>query len=498
MKISALLLFLSFFQTPRPPLAPITVQGRVIDAETQQPMVRATVQVTTSHGDAILARDTAADGSFTFSNVPAGDYSIEASAAGYISNSYGAQRGQSLEKSLTGIQIVLTRGGVISGRVIDDRGDVVVGATVQAMRTQYHDGRPDYKAVQTVTSDDLGEYRLFLLPPGEYRVRVTETSYVRASFPWYYPATTVSSEAQPIRLQAGQAIGGIDVASFPTRGRRVSGTLEGAQGASPSVTLASRNGEIQLSKSPDQNTGAFTFVGIPPGSYTLASNTQDLKASLSIDVRNADIPNARLILAPGVKVPARMRIEGHGDADDLELEKLYFTIRAEPAIGGLSNDVYSPFRNGRLTLDLVAGDYRIDLVRNEDMYVKSMRLGAVDVLAEGLHVPPASDAQLEVVVGTNPGSVQGRVAAAGATVVLVPDPGRRSQRVLYKAAHPGASGEFSLQKVPPGDYKLFAWREENGGPWLDPEYLRLYEDRATPVHVEQGQRLVVESLIPVF
>jgi hypothetical protein len=193
-----------------------------------------------------------------------------------------------------------------------------------------------------------------------------------------------------------------------------------------------------------------------------------------------------------------MRIEGHGDADDPELEKLYFTIRADPAIGGLSNDVYSPFPNGRLTLDLVAGDYRIDLIRNEDMYVKSMRLGAVDVLAEGLHVPPASDAQLEVVVATNPGSVQGRVTGTGATVVLVPDPARRGQRALYKVAQPGGSGEFAFQKVPPGDYKVFAWREENGGPWLDPEYIRLYEDRATPVRVEMGKQSIVERAIPVF
>jgi hypothetical protein len=105
---------------------------------------------------------------------------------------------------------------------------------------------------------------------------------------------------------------------------------------------------------------------------------------------------------------------------------------------------------------------------------------------------------LEIVVGTNPGSVQGRVAGAGATVVLIPDAARRSQRALYKVARPGGSGEFNFQKVPPGDYKLFAWREENGGPWLDPDYLLPYEDRATPVRVEQGKGFVVESPIPVF
>jgi hypothetical protein len=510
MNLWSLLLLLSFWQAPAGEGLPSTVQGRVIDFITQRPLVRATVQVRSVNGDVFLARDTAADGTFVFPNVLRGDYTIEASAAGYITNVYGERpdiktplgvQGPAVQtlrpgQSLSGVQIALTPGSVIYGRITDDRGELVVGATVQAMRTRYADGARQYLAAQTVTSDDLGGYRLFMLPPGEYRIRVMESSFTRSTFPWYFPGTADSSEAQAIQIQAGQTIGGIDLTSFPTRGRRVSGTLQAA-GFMPSVRLVSKNGEIEMSKEIDA-TGGFTFVGIPPGSYLLSSQADDLKAILPIDVRNADISNARLALAPGFQIPTRVRIEGPGDRDDPEVEKLYFTIRTSPTIPGLNNDLYSPFPNGRLTLTLVPGEYRLDLTRMEDMYVKSMRLGDANVLADGLKVPPSTDAPLEILVGTNPGSVQGRVSGAGATLVLVPERSRRNERALYKVAKPGNSGEFNFQKVPPGDYKLFAWREENGGPWLDPEYLRIYEDRATPLHVEPGKPTIISGPVPVF
>ena len=94
--------------------------------------------------------------------------------------------------------------------------------------------------------------------------------------------------------------------------------------------------------------------------------------------------------------------------------------------------------------------------------------------------------------------MSGRAAGKNATVVLVPDLARRAQRSLYKSAKAGTSGEFAFQKVPPGDYKVFAWQEENGGPWLDPEYLRQYEERGTPLRVETGKATVLEGMVPVL
>jgi hypothetical protein len=106
---------------------------------------------------------------------------------------------------------------------------------------------------------------------------------------------------------------------------------------------------------------------------------------------------------------------------------------------------------------------------------------------------------MQIVVDSKFGEIQGAVST-NATVVLVPDPGRRNQRPLYRSVR-AANGSFYFDKVPPGEYKVFAWSEdtvENGGPWQDPEYLRIYEDRATPVRIEPGVKTVLNRPIAAF
>lgn len=133
--------------------------------------------------------------------------------------------------------------------------------------------------------------------------------------------------------------------------------------------------------------------------------------------------------------------------------------------------------------------------------MKSITLGEVDVLNQGLRVTGSMDATMEIRIASDFGSLEGRTAARNVTVVLVPDAARRGQRSLFKAMRVGPGGEFGFPKIPPGDYKLFAWAEENaenGGPWLDPEYLRQYENRATPVHIDTNRKTTLGRPIPVF
>ena len=110
------------------------------------------------------------------------------------------------------------------------------------------------------------------------------------------------------------------------------------------------------------------------------------------------------------------------------------------------------------------------------------------------------DGPMEIVVDNRVGGVQGRAAAPNSTVVLVPDVPRRNQRALYRSIKT-TNGAFRFDKVPPGEYKLFAWSEDridNGGPWRDPEYLLKYEAMAVPVRVEEGPGTPLEGLVPVF
>ena len=58
----------------------------------------------------------------------------------------------------------------IAGRVYDRYGDPVGNANVQALKYVWQDGKRLLTAVQTVRTNDLGEYRLFWMQPGQYVV----------------------------------------------------------------------------------------------------------------------------------------------------------------------------------------------------------------------------------------------------------------------------------------------------------------------------------------
>ncbi|HZI50569.1 MAG TPA: carboxypeptidase-like regulatory domain-containing protein, partial [Terriglobia bacterium] len=299
MRVLSVLLLMFAGQGTSVPIAPATVQGRVLDSTTGLPVSAATVEL---QGHSVpggpsyfLSRDTVDDGTFNFPYVPPGDYAVEASGAGYVPATAQPQRltlkpGQ----SLGGMQISLTPGAVIYGRAVDDRGDPVVGGIVQALRITYRAGRRDRIVDGSVMSNDLGEYRLFRLLPGEYQVSVIDLSRTeRASVEWFYPGTVDPSEALVITLRAGEVVGGIGLPSVPTRGRRVSGSVQGAGGYGVSVILASRGTNLRMERTADPDTGGFVFNGVPPGAYTLAAHTTQLRANLPLEVRGADISNAR-------------------------------------------------------------------------------------------------------------------------------------------------------------------------------------------------------------
>jgi hypothetical protein len=501
--------------TPPAPLEPGSVEGLVVEAGTARPLPRATIQLEARSAQppaGVMVTNSRDDGTFIFKNVPAGPISLIAELGGYIPEAFGSAPdpyntptpallpGQ----KMTGVRMALTRGGVIAGRLIDDRGDAVVGATVQAMKTTYVNGLPERREAQSAISNDLGEYRLFMLRPGEYHISMVPRTLVSPPvprqprvIPLYFPGTIDAKASQAIELHEGEALEGVNFSGIPTRTRRVTGSVQGNAGDGTSVILSPLNGTSTMQQTADPNTGSFQFADVAPGAYLLAAKTSTLRSVISLDVRNADVLNLRISLGAGYRIPVHVHIDGHPAGDDPELERLYFIARPETLVPGLEPDTYSPFPNGRFALDLLAGDYRLDITQPENAYVKAMTLGGIDVLNQGLRVTQSTEQTLEILIASNSGALDGR-AERDATVVLVPDIPRRGQRALFKSVKSGGGGAFRFQNVPPGDYKLFAWTEENGGPWRDTEYLRKYEDRGVPVHVDENQKTTLDRPIPVY
>src|SRR6516225_10709287 len=123
-----------------------------------------------------------ASGHFQLKNVEPGRYHLYASRNGYARREYGqrATHGSGTILTLTAgqhlkdISFRLTPAGVIAGHVYDEDGEPIAEAEVQALRFGYEKGQRKLAPSRFARTNDLGEYRLYGLPPGQY--------YVSASF----------------------------------------------------------------------------------------------------------------------------------------------------------------------------------------------------------------------------------------------------------------------------------------------------------------------------
>src|SRR5207249_11121323 len=62
--------------------------------------------------------------------------------------------------------VALNPTGLISGRIFDEYGELVIGAEVRAMKSFYQRGGRILVPMQSAVTDARGEYRLVWLPPG--------------------------------------------------------------------------------------------------------------------------------------------------------------------------------------------------------------------------------------------------------------------------------------------------------------------------------------------
>jgi hypothetical protein len=149
------------------------------------------------------------------------------------------------------------------------------------------------------------------------------------------------------------------------------------------------------------------------------------------------------------------------------------------------------------------GAYTVNVTSLPDnLYVKAIRLGNLDVLTQGLSIHSGGD-PLAILLSASAAQVDGTVndasdqPAAGVTVVAVPNGKRRDYPFFYKVATTDDTGHFALTGLAPGEYKLFAWEDVEAGAWQDPNFLQPFENSARALSVgETGHETVQLKSIP--
>jgi hypothetical protein len=353
--------------------------------------------------------------------------------------------------------------------------------------------------------------------------------------PVYFPGTTDEHAASPVDLAAGADQGGVDFVLEPVPMQSVRGRVvyesNGEPATSAHVQWVSSTGASSISGSDDPFGGLGRVLMLPPtvqccdgsfelalapGSYTIVAANNNLNARAEVQVGFSDVDGVLLSLGQSFNITGRVVFEGR-QPTAAELNALRVSLAMNPPVPGLAPDSYSVvLPNGSLTLSAGRGDFRINIAPLlnvpgaslvpprpgspvlSNFYVKSMRLGGVDVLNGGLHLDGRPDAPLEIVIGTTPGSVEGVVVnqnhqpVPNVPVSLLPDAARRGRFDLYKSVSSDAAGRFKIEQVPPGDYVAFAWDGIEGGEWQNPAFVATYESRSTPVRVSDSATAAIE------
>jgi hypothetical protein len=125
-------------------------------------------------------------------------------------------------------------------------------------------------------------------------------------------------------------------------------------------------------------------------------------------------------------------------------------------------------------------------------YLKSMMLGDVDVLRADMNVTAETKAPLEIVVSAAGAQLSGKVEGGLARAVLAAPQGEMAGVLsFYALATVDEHGAFELNSMTPGEYRLYAFEDLAYGAWFDPEFLKPYAERGTPVELKAGAKAEV-------
>ena len=530
-----------------------TLSGKTVSTE-GQPLKKTALSLRSVGGAAgsglVLQNYTAisdGQGKFVFEGLQPGRYQLTAERQGYLRQNYGSKRSMGVGTILTlskgeevkDLTFPLTPHATISGKVLDDDGDPVANASVSAMRSDFMNGKRQMMPVGQANSDEGGDYKIGGLAPGRYYLVASKQRgmFMSDAAPpdakpgkieedlvtTYYPSVTDSSSATPIDTIAGRSAPGTDIRLRKAQVVRVRGKLVGLlpnqsmerlrlmllpSGASMMTSMMTSIGSGSVSPTKD---GSFELTGVPAGSFTLAATNMQgmiqILARQQVEVGSQNLDGLVLTMQTPSDLRGTVKTEGEpktapGDAARVAPPSLRVTLRAfegamfTPPQGTVNAD-------GTFVLPNISpGKYRLSVYGNPDgAYLKAIRLGDRDVLAEGLDLSDGASGAVQVIFSTAAaeigGSVQadGQPVAAGA-VTLVPDPPRPEQTRLYPMSGVDQNGKFTFKNLAPGKYVVYAWEELEPGAQYDPEFLKPLESLGARVTVgENGKEQVAVTRI---
>jgi len=430
---------------------------------------------------------TEADGSYIIQSVPLGTYRLDSGWSGnwvveYYKNTPFSDEAKPVKVkpvqgknakdkhfNITGIDFTLELGGSISGHVNDANGDVAgVHVDVCAWDDSFCKGNE---------TDENGDYIVYGLPEGDYRVSVWggQGGWIDE----YYYETPFHHEASPVTVSVGNDTGGIDFTM--ETGGSISGVVSDANGPISNMAVDIVDGWFGTCT--DEN-GQYTITGLPLGTYDIIAGrdfcglhpyAEQIISNVTVDTGTPDVYGYDFSLVMGGSISGTVTPVGGGlIGDNIDVSACF----EDGSVCGWT----SVQGDGTYVITgLPSGDYRVHAYQYPEGYW-------IDEVYEetrdwGAYTP------VSVVAGVDTPNIHFTLEFGGAiTGVVTDDSGNPLEGLWVTANYPDnyyfaswamtdAGGKYRILSLSEGEYNVTVFEQDG---WAEQHY------SGNPVPVSPG------------
>ena len=502
------------------------LKGRVLDSSTSRPIKGAMV---TAFLDGRRGEPpstvTDVEGRWELRGLHPGEYHLGADKAGYVGGG-GFERSIGLTEARPErvVDLTLTRGAVLSGRIVDADGEPVAGIEVMALyRESMNQRSPQWSQMGSgVGTDDRGDFRIYGLAAGDYIVAAKPPSRLQQTDDrgpkvtttlTYYPGTPTIDEAQRFSLEPSAEYSDLVFSLHEVRAISIRGhvLLPGGQVTESFAALVPVNaeGDGQMGNERLAETrpdGTFTFSGVPAGNYRLT---------------------VRLLGAPGEERVGELDITvGQDDLTDLVVPTFGPTVirgrvivdaSVAPGPIGVGASQLSPgihmmggegtvasSRDGTFELKVYHSPVKLHAsVRSPDWAQSSVRVKGRDV-SRGLSFESGQVIEgVEITLRRTTSRVTGTVSGVsrdaedheGTVLLFRRDDGDDVPGNDMVDMVPIRDGRFTTSVVPAGEYQVVAIRTFDRAVYTSREIVERLRSRATDVSLRDAETKAVALMM---
>ncbi len=476
----ALVLFYLLAQAATQDQTPGSISGRMIDAETGQPIAGAVLFLSGRNGTPQGSTRTDEHGDYKFSGLPPGPHALIRSL--YFGNDY---RNLQLEPggSLT-VNYRILQEGEISGRVYDENKDPIVGMPVHIVLSEYEGGMLRHFANNMIAiTNDRGEYAVHRVPSGRsvavlfepFKLFPRIVSPVPADpklrkpayRPTYFPRGDTAQAGTPVRLRSGEKRENVDIQIQRSPSYCIDGTvMVNGRPASlslmvaDSLTWAPNSGPGGMTK-PD---GKFRVCDLYPGTFTITAQGIGpdqflVYGAADATIEREDVHNVTVSAAKMPQVTGNLSWDGppppNADAVRLSLGmtsgmktgQLWWSGLEKPVPPGPFSFFVTPLTDFAVYPKVTVG------------YIKDVTYGGISILHRAFRLN--GNQSLEVLAGSDGGAIKVS-APADAKIVILPEtvPNEAYLSDAMVTGEIGIGGVFVSPTLAPGKYHVLATLEE--------------------------------------